>query len=213
MRKGTHHTPETRLAIRLNRLQKSMPSEEFVRFMDSDGTLKWCPACEQLLAVTEFHKNRRAWDGLYDRCKPCNAEIAAKWHQEKQQDSEYRAQKAQRQVEWRETARADGRMSVLNKKYSLKQLYGFTLEQFEAMLLAQRNCCVVCLCSFGSSKDAHVDHDHTTGIVRGLLCTNCNNGLGRFKDDPAILRRAADYLERAAWAPAGCGPRPGWPAV
>jgi hypothetical protein len=174
-----------------------MPAEDFARFIASNGALKWCPACEQLLAVAEFHKNRRAWDGLYDRCKSCNAEAMAAWHRERQQDPAYREKKRQRQAEWRAALRAEGRATVMNKKYSLKQLYGMSLEQFEIMLTAQGNCCAICLCSFVKSEDAHVDHDHDTGYVRGLLCTSCNNGLGRFRDSPAVLRRAADYLDTA----------------
>ncbi|MFG2001358.1 endonuclease VII domain-containing protein [Spirillospora sp. NPDC048911] len=46
-----------------------------------------------------------------------------------------------------------------------------------------------------SASAAHVDHCHETGAVRGLLCPECNTGMGQLRDDPATLRRAADYLE------------------
>lgn len=201
MRKGTHHSAETRLAIRLKRLEKSMPPEEFAQFMAADGALKWCPLCKRLLPAGEFFKNKRAWDGLYDRCKECASALASAGHRKRLEDPGYREQRRQRAAEWREAAKADGRMVALNKKYSLKQLYGMSTEQFEAMLAAQRHRCAICLCRFENSRDAHVDHDHATGVVRGLLCTHCNNGLGRFRDNPAALRRAARYVERARSAP------------
>jgi|ERR1700689_1341081 len=206
MRKGTHHSARTRLAIRLKRLEKSMPPDEFARFTAGNGTLKWCPACEHLLDVGEFHKNRRAWDGLYDRCKTCNAAIAARWHSEKQQDPEYREQKNRRAVAWRAANKGE-KLRRANKNANLKQLYGITLEQFEAMLAAQRNRCAICLRRFTNARDTHVDHNHVTGVVRGILCTSCNNGLGRFRDDPAVLRRAARYLiaAQAVAVPAGDG--------
>ncbi len=56
----------------------------------------------------------------------------------------------------------------------------------------QGGLCAICR----TAPAEHVDHDHVTGRVRQLLCFNCNGGLGQFKDDPAVLRAAASYVER-----------------
>lgn len=81
----------------------------------------------------------------------------------------------------------------------LKRVYGITQDQYEEMFAAQGNVCAICgKPQPGSSKLFHVDHSHRTGKVRGILCPRCNTGLGMFKDNPAALRAAADYLERAA---------------
>ena len=79
----------------------------------------------------------------------------------------------------------------------------------DAMLVDQGGLCAIC----GAAPAAHVDHDHATGAVRQLLCFNCNGGLGQFKDDPALLRVAARYIE-AHRAGQLAGPLPGqqrWP--
>lgn len=83
--------------------------------------------------------------------------------------------------------------------YMLKYLYGLTVEEYENMLERQGGVCAICGSGeWGGTKHRvpHVDHDHETGKVRGLLCGDCNFGLGKFKDDPDRLRAAISYLER-----------------
>lgn len=72
--------------------------------------------------------------------------------------------------------------------------YGLTLMDFTQMCLAQDGVCAICHEEPISEGPLHIDHDHITGKVRGLLCENCNRGLGMFRDNPHLLARAADYL-------------------
>lgn len=77
--------------------------------------------------------------------------------------------------------------------------YDLTPSDFNAMWQEQEGKCAICqheMLPRGRTKDAAaVDHNHATGEVRGLLCRGCNHGIGNLKDDPEILRRAAEYLE------------------
>ena len=74
------------------------------------------------------------------------------------------------------------------------RVYGMSDEEFAARLEAQAHGCAICLGPLVPGKHLHVDHDHRTGQVRGLLCHGCNTSLGGFKDDPEVLERAAAYL-------------------
>jgi hypothetical protein len=76
------------------------------------------------------------------------------------------------------------------KDYLLRKHFGISLEQYNIMVEDQGGRCAIC----GEESQLHVDHDHETTEVRGLLCNNCNNGLGRFLDRPDLLRKAAEYL-------------------
>ena len=78
----------------------------------------------------------------------------------------------------------------------LKRKYGITLETYNEMLTEQNHSCACC--GKHTDNEHHrlaVDHDHTTGSVRALLCSNCNRALGFAQDDPNLLRKMADYLE------------------
>jgi hypothetical protein len=76
------------------------------------------------------------------------------------------------------------------RNYHLVGRYGLTAAQYEAMLSAQRGRCAACW----NAPAAHVDHDHVTGRVRGLLCSSCNQALGNARDDIDVLRRLVNYL-------------------
>lgn len=83
------------------------------------------------------------------------------------------------------------------RRYYLRKKYDLSPSGYSAMLLAQGGACAVCGATDpGIWQDFPVDHDHMTGSTRGLLCSSCNTGIGQFRDDPMLLRAAADYLER-----------------
>ena len=81
-----------------------------------------------------------------------------------------------------------------NIKYKL--LYGIDLDNYNKLFELQNGRCAICLSDkvLGQGKFLHVDHDHKTGKVRGLLCNSCNFGLGSFKDNPEFLKKAIEYL-------------------
>lgn len=78
-----------------------------------------------------------------------------------------------------------------------KRLYGIGTAAFEQLLESQGGKCACCGTSSPAVSGWHVDHCHASGEVRGILCFHCNTGIGHFRDDPARLRAAADYLEAA----------------
>ncbi|MGV9891761.1 endonuclease VII domain-containing protein [Streptomyces sp. NPDC003395] len=77
---------------------------------------------------------------------------------------------------------------------ALKYNYGMTMADYKERLESQGHRCAVC--GEESERRLHVDHDHRTGAIRGLLCEWCNHAIGKAKDDPARLRAMAEYLER-----------------
>lgn len=78
------------------------------------------------------------------------------------------------------------------KDYYLRKIYGITLKQYFELSEKQHNACAIC----DVSTKLYVDHDHTTGTIRGLLCRICNVGLGHFCDSAVRLEAAASYLRR-----------------
>ena len=79
-----------------------------------------------------------------------------------------------------------------SRHYHLVRRYGIGADEVDRMVTEQKGLCAICR----EAPAEHVDHCHETGLVRGILCFNCNGGLGQFKDRVDILRKAIDYLER-----------------
>ena len=84
-------------------------------------------------------------------------------------------------------------LALYKKEWNIKK-YGLSLEDYNNMLDKQNHNCEICSVSFLDNKH-FIDHCHTTNKVRGLLCLNCNTGLGHFKDNIERLTQAINYLQ------------------
>jgi hypothetical protein len=88
------------------------------------------------------------------------------------------------------------RPEVIERKRDKKHV--ISREQRDELMQQQNNSCAICQLPFGHRREnaPHVDHCHTTGKTRGLLCKNCNFGLGYSRDNPVILQGMIDYLKK-----------------
>lgn len=135
-------------------------------FCDVDNKIKTCTTCLKVLPFEQFSRAIRGAGGRRAKCKQCHKDYGIRF----------------------------GLLDPRSKhRKKIKYLYGLTLEQYDAMLVAQNGQCAIC--SKHMDKP-HVDHCHATGDVRELLCRNCNHGIGNFKDNTEHLSRAIEYLAR-----------------
>lgn len=131
--------------------------------------LRLCTKCGEEKPPDGFHKGSR-W------CKPCKIKLATEWNRANPERH-------------REHCRGKHK-----RKQTLRR-YGLTEADFDLLLERQGGACLICR---DRESKLFVDHDHATGIVRGLLCVSCNTMLGFAKDSPDRLRDGALYLERSA---------------
>ncbi|WUO43898.1 endonuclease VII domain-containing protein [Streptomyces sp. NBC_00285] len=185
--------------------------------MASESEVKRCARCGEAKPRAAFAPKRTNLDGLQRRCRDCAAESDRKrqrsmgrpvpehggvsegskhcqgcgeskphsgWHR-----------KASTSDGWASRCKACRAVEARAKR--LERNYGMTEAERDEMVAVQRGLCAICL----TAPAVHVDHCHKTGRVRGVLCFNCNSGLGLLRDDPEAMYRAADYLEGNAWKP------------
>ncbi len=166
--------------------------------------------------VSGFGSNRAAKDGLSRSCKDC-VNKRAKEYRDKHPWVERNAQRLQREKRkklnpdgvkeynrlYMRKRRAEQRrqgntksLEQLQKQrdYALRWKYGITLAQFEQMQQEQSSQCKICR---RDDRELYVDHCHASGIVRGLLCTQCNTAAGLIADSPETAQNMADYLRNA----------------
>ena len=177
--------------------------------------MKTCTKCWKTKDESEFYKQQRGLVmGLMSHCKTCHLISRAAW-KKKHPDKvrEYARRSYHKDIEkgrakaskWarnnREKVLETGRRSreKLREKRKITmrlRQYGLTDEAYRAMLQSQGNCCAICQKPFGPQKASlpHVDHDHNTGVVRGVLCGQCNVGLGALGDSLNRLLVVVDYL-------------------
>lgn len=137
---------------------------------------KQCTKCGS--SENGFHRDKNRKDGLTPWCKKCTIANTKRY-----------------QSEGRKPVR-DQRKVTFNAYARLcKKRYGITIQEVEALLAAQGGGCAICG-SVPEGRRMSVDHDHQTGAIRGILCTTCNSGIGYLKDDPELIRKAANYVER-----------------
>ena len=158
-----------------------------------------CARCKKLKIVADFPvSNSRGKSRYHSYCIECcnsyGRDFRAKDpdNTKRKANAYYRAN-AERKQELARQRRV--RTPDYGRQASLKKLYGITLGEYEALLNTQNGVCAVCAePPRGRRKFLAVDHDHETGLVRGLLCTTCNVGLGALRDSPELLRAALTYL-------------------
>jgi hypothetical protein len=177
-----------------------------------------CIDCGLTKSTAEFGRNRERPDGLAVYCKPCFRRRANEYY-EKKRRAEGREVRHRVQVpgakrcascseikpltEFHRARSQSGGYNcycktcrkAISAESHLRNSYGMTNAEFQAMVEAQGGLCAICV----ERPAVHVDHDHETGQVRGVLCFPCNAALGQFRDRIDLLARAASYLETTTW--------------
>lgn len=154
--------------------------------------MKNCSYCKQNLSCTMFPKNKTTKDGLSYYCKSCAVK--------KTVESRNREKTINPLTGKTNYTKKYNEYPVNSKEYLrnivLKNKYKITLKTYNQMLVMQDSKCAICARHIDElPKTLDVDHCHTTGKVRGLLCGKCNMGIGYFQDNTKTINKALAYLE------------------
>lgn len=152
--------------------------------------MKLCKKCNLHKELTEFSPNpsRENPERLRSQCKLCDKEVQKGYYKSNKKRINEKTLAYQR------------KNPEKRKGYKLKLQYSTTLSEYRRLFELQGGKCAICGSDNSGCKTKRslcVDHDHATGKIRGLLCDNCNKGLGCFKDSLESLNLAGKYLKNA----------------
>lgn len=170
---------------------------------------KRCSICGETKPAKDFHRNRSKRDGLTSSCKPCSIAQRASWlaAQEpglanryrakwvRENPDKVRASQRRNYAQNREAILEQRRSDYADKRTYLTDRYGLTGTDYDRMLEQQSGECAIC--HTVPSETLHVDHDHESGEVRGLLCRKCNLAIGLLGDSSDVALSASAYLTRS----------------
>jgi hypothetical protein len=148
---------------------------------------KTCSVCSEIKDASNFQLKGK-------QCKSCRAAYR-KTHELKYSELTEEQKKKRRAAteSWRLRNPEIAFERARNKEYRKK--YGITLEDYNTMLAKQNNVCAICQQSCATGMNLAVDHDHTTGKVRALLCKNCNTAIGLLGEDTDRMAKAIEYIQ------------------
>lgn len=150
--------------------------------------MKRCWKCKKKKQLTEFPLDRRRKDGHFCWCKKCHARYRREYLERHPEVRE----RTNRQTEENRKRNPEKYYLQWRSAYLLRE-YGISLSQYQDLINKQKRRCAICK----RRKRLYIDHDHNTDKVRGLLCVECNTGLGKLGDSEIALLRALKYLRRA----------------
>jgi uncharacterized protein YbaR (Trm112 family) len=147
--------------------------------------MKTCPNCKQDLLVESFNRSNRR-DGYQTYCRECHN------HMQRKKYNLNPEEKIKRQIR---EARRKSKKPLAKKDAELQRLYGITVDDYLNILESQDGVCKICHKDCKTKSRLSVDHNHSSGKVRGLLCNRCNRAIGMFEDSPELLLSAISYLQ------------------
>jgi formylmethanofuran dehydrogenase subunit E len=167
----------------------------------SDGYRYWCKECTNNNSKIYYAANRELKARKSREYREKNKEKINAWVKEYRKNNKdilsKRGKKNYQKTKEDKQKYYESKRDVIRNKNIFRN-YGITIEQKTQMIIDQNNCCAICGEQLSNSRFTHIDHDHKTNKVRGILCANCNSGIGMFKDNVNKLKRAIVYLERGA---------------